>query len=57
MTAVGRQSEHKIKALRLDNGGEYMSKQFEELLKIHGIARQTSTPYTPQQNGVAERVN
>jgi reverse transcriptase-like protein len=54
---VEKQCECKIKVLRTDNGGEYLSKYFDEYLKIHGIARQTSTPYTPQQNGVAERAN
>jgi len=45
---VERQSEHNIKVLRSDNGGEYMSKQFGDFLKEHGIARQTSAPYTSQ---------
>lgn len=54
---VEAQSEEKIKVLRSDNGGEYMSKQFGEFLKQHGIERQTSAPYTPQQNRVAERMN
>ena len=54
---VERQSEHKIKVFRSDNGGEYTSKRFVEFLCIHGIAMHTSTPYIPQQNGVAERAN
>ena len=40
--------------LRTDNGGEFCSKEFEEFCKKCGIARQKTTPYTPQQNGVAE---
>ena len=51
------QSEHKIKAFRSDNGGEFISKAFRRFLKKHGIERQPSTPYTPEQNGVAERAN
>ena len=43
--------------LRTDNGGELCKKEFEELCKKCGIARQKTTPYTPQQNGVAERMN
>lgn len=43
--------------MHTDNGSEYMSKQFDVYLKNEGIARQTTTPYTPQQNGVAERTN
>jgi hypothetical protein len=54
---VERQSEHKIKVFRCDNGGEFISKAFDAALRKDGIARQTSAPYTPQQNGVAERAN
>lgn len=38
-------------------GGDYMSKNFDEFLKIQGVVRQTSTPFTPQQNTVAKRTN
>ena len=51
------QTEKKIKVLRTDNGGEFCSKEFEELYKKCGMAWQKTTPYTPQQNGVAERMN
>jgi transposase InsO family protein len=43
--------------LRIDNGGEFCRNEFEEFCKKCGIARQKTTPYTPQQNGVAERMN
>ena len=51
------QTEKKIKVLRTDNGGEFCKKEFEEFCKKCGIARQKTTPYTPQQNRVAERMN
>jgi transposase InsO family protein len=54
---VENESGHKVKVLRSDNGGEYTSKAFEAFMRDHGIAHQTSAPYTPQQNGVAERAN
>ncbi|KAG7556913.1 Integrase catalytic core [Arabidopsis suecica] len=47
----------KIKILRTDNGGEYTSTKFKEHLEKCGILHQTSCPYNPQQNGVAERKN
>ncbi|KAG7578952.1 Ribonuclease H-like superfamily [Arabidopsis thaliana x Arabidopsis arenosa] len=47
----------KIKIFRSDNGGEYTSHAFKQHLAKHGIIHQTSCPYTPQQNGVAERKN
>ena len=47
----------KLACLRADNGGEYMSGDMSDYCKEHGITQQFSTPYTPQQNGVAERFN
>ena len=47
----------KMKCLRSDNGTEYVNGNFECYLKLHGIKRQLTAPYCPQQNGVAERVN
>ena len=34
-----------------------MSAEFEQYLKEHGIIHEVTTPYTPQQNGVSERLN
>ena len=48
---------NRIKALRTDNGGEYKSVQCEAYLKSKGIRHETTTPFTPQQNGVSERLN
>lgn len=52
-----RQTGKKIKSLRTDNGTEFINNSFNSLLEAEGIIRQLSTPYTPQQNGVAERAN
>nr|GEZ54708.1 hypothetical protein [Tanacetum cinerariifolium] len=46
-----------IKSLRSDCGGEYMSQEFLEHLKDHGIITHRTPPYTPQHNGVSERRN
>ena len=40
--------------LKSDGGGEYDSHEFLDFCKQHGIQRQFTTRYTPQQNGVAE---
>ena len=48
-------SKHKI--LNTDLQRDYLSKQFEELCIEKGTIRQLTTPYTPQQNGVAKRRN
>ena len=47
----------KLKALRSDNGGEYLSNEFKDFLLMHGIKHELTVAYTPQQNGVAERMN
>ena len=54
---VEKQSSYFIKKLRKDNGGEHVNKAFMEFCKAQGIQHQHSVPYTPQQNGVAERKN
>jgi transposase InsO family protein len=46
-----------IKRLRSDNGGEYTGRQFKEYLNHHDIKHEKTVPYTPQQNGLAERMN
>jgi len=44
-----------VKALRSDNGGEYVSSDFKKYCKDSGIMQTFSAPRAPQQNGVAER--
>lgn len=51
------QIKKKIKTWRFDNGKEFKSPKLEQLLKKNGIVRQLTVPFTPEQNGVAERVN
>nr|GEX40742.1 retrotransposon protein, putative, Ty1-copia subclass [Tanacetum cinerariifolium] len=46
-----------IKSLRFVRGGEYMSQEFLDHLKDHGIIAYRTPPYTPQHNGVSERRN
>lgn len=52
---VERQSGEKVKTLRTDNGCEYL--KLKQYFKTRGMRHETSVAYTPQQNGVAERVN
>ena len=54
---VEKQTGLFIKCLRTDRGGEYNSIAFKEFCKAHGIKRQLTTAFTPQQNGVAECKN
>ena len=51
------ESDCKIETLGTDNGGEYVSKEFEDYLKSKGICHELTVPHSPEQNGVAERMN
>ena len=54
---VEKATKKKVVTLRTDNGGEYTLPQFEKYLKAEGIEHELTVPKTPQQNGVAERLN
>nr|GFB60612.1 hypothetical protein [Tanacetum cinerariifolium] len=47
----------KIKALRSDRGGEYLSQEFKDNLSKNVIVQHLTSLYTPQQNCVSERRN
>jgi len=57
LTYVQTQFQASVKIFRSDSGDEYMSNEFQEYLQQKGILSQRSCPYTPQQNGMAERKN
>ncbi|KAH9654969.1 hypothetical protein KPL70_022170 [Citrus sinensis] len=57
LTLIENQTDRKIKRLRTDNGLEYCSKDFDEFCREKGIARHRTVRHTPQQNGLAERMN
>ena len=52
-----KSSGKKLKTLRTDNGGEYTSTKFTAYLKAEGVRHECTIPKTPEQNGVAERLN
>ena len=54
---VEKSTGRRVKCLRTDNGGEYTSLEFQSYLKKEGIVHELTVPRTPQQNGVAERLN
>ncbi|KAL3690411.1 hypothetical protein R1sor_016720 [Riccia sorocarpa] len=51
------QTDTKIRCLRTDRGGEFLSKEFIGYCLEKGITRQLTNADTPQQNGIAERKN
>eukprot|EP00253_Pinus_taeda_P020270 PITA_20270 len=54
---VENQIGQRIKVLRTDRGGEYISKEFLRFCREDGIHKQFTVRYTPEQNGVAKRKN
>jgi len=56
-TLVENQTGRRVKRLRTDNGLEFCNTEFDKFCEEHGISRKHTCAYTPQQNGVAERVN
>ena len=51
------QTGKRIKTIRSDNGGEYTSRDMAKFCSDRGIVQTFTPPYTPQLNGVAERMN
>ena len=47
----------RVKTLRTDDGGEFTSNRFQAHLKTCGIRHELTIPKTPEQKGVAERLN
>jgi hypothetical protein len=54
---VEKRTGRSIKFLRIDNGGEFTSVEFENYCKEVGIEIHNTMVYTPQQNGVVEHMN
>lgn len=52
---IKTQFDKTIKCFRTDNGTEFVNSQLETHLQELGIEHQTSVPYSPAQNGSAER--
>jgi transposase InsO family protein len=54
---VQNKFDAKVKKIRSVNGTKFKNTQVEDFLDEEGIKHEFSAPYTPQQNGVAERKN
>ncbi len=57
ITLLETQTGQRVKAIRTDNGTEYVNAAISSYLSSRGILHQKSAPYTPEQNGRAERLN
>ncbi|GKB88241.1 retrovirus-related pol polyprotein from transposon TNT 1-94 [Tanacetum coccineum] len=54
---VENQNDVKVKQIRTDNETEFRNHELESYCNEKGISQNFSSPYTPEQNGVAERRN
>ncbi|CAI7905245.1 unnamed protein product [Closterium sp. NIES-54] len=54
---VKRQQDRLVNAIRTDQGGEFLSKEFSLWLNKNGIRHSLTMPYSPAMNGIAERAN
>ncbi|GJY43503.1 retrovirus-related pol polyprotein from transposon TNT 1-94 [Tanacetum coccineum] len=54
---VENQNDVKVKQIKTDNGAEFRNHELERFYDEKGISQNFSSPYTPEQNGVAERKN
>ena len=57
MARVEKKTRKKLKCLRSNRGGEFISNELTKLCTERGIKRFVSTPSTPQYDGIAERRN
>ena len=57
ITLLENQLDHKVRMVRSDRGGEFIADRFIAFCDSKGIARQLTNAETPEQNGVAERMN
>lgn len=51
------QGKATLRIVRTDRGSEYLNRTLDEYLTVKGIVHEKTAPYTPQQNGAAERLN
>jgi transposase InsO family protein len=52
---IESQTCNRLKVVRSERGGEFMSCDFKEFCDKHGIMREYTIPRTPHQNGIVER--
>ena len=52
-----RETGKKLRALRSDNGTEFVNRTLSTYLRENGISQELTVPYNPSQNGKVERMN
>ena len=54
---IENKTGRKLKCLWSDNGGEYKSNEFIQFYREGGIRWELTAPYSPEHNGIVERMN
>lgn len=49
--------DRKVKTIRTDKGTEFVNSTLKTFCKQHGIVHETTVGYSPEQNGIVERMN
>lgn len=49
--------QYRIEEMRFDNGGEFVNRNFQKYAIENGITLSPTAPYSPESNGVSERLN
>ncbi|GJZ35435.1 retrovirus-related pol polyprotein from transposon TNT 1-94 [Tanacetum coccineum] len=57
LTMIQRNLQAPVISVRTDRGTEFLNKTLNAFFKEEGIEHQTSTPRTPEQNGIVKRQN
>ena len=57
LTALKRRNGCKPQLIHTDNAKEYISDYANTMYRSHSVMHSTTVPHTPQQNGIAERIN
>lgn len=55
MKLIRKEVNHEIRIFRSDNGTEFINDELKKFFDEMGIHQQRTVPYTPEQNGCAER--
>ncbi|CAI7847225.1 unnamed protein product [Closterium sp. NIES-54] len=55
LAVTERQTKKSVLMLHSHQGGEFLGKQFTDIVNGNGIVHDLTCPYTPQQNSMAER--
>ena len=57
VTTIEKQENTVVRRFRTDNGGEYVNERLRKFFTSKGIIHELTPPYSPESNGVAERLN